>query len=109
MFNASGIRNDDEMNSTRAPANASKPTTVKGMRRYLTAGGKCPVITPEGMNEWATNMQKAKVITRGKKIQRRVSQLWILIQSALVSALGSERGIISSPSPDSLPKQPGLF
>ena len=32
-------------------------------------------MTPEGMKAWAINIQKAKVIIRGKKNQNNINQL----------------------------------
>jgi hypothetical protein len=59
------------------------------------------------MKAWAIIMQKAKVIIRGKKIQNNVNQLWMLIQSKLLKALGSVRGIMLSQPPGLLLKIPG--
>jgi hypothetical protein len=85
---------------------------VKGIRNRLSAGGRCPVITAEGMKAWAISIEKAKVISKGKKVQSSTNHLWILSQSALVKASGSITGIVSLPSPALLPGQalggPGL-
>jgi len=94
---------------TTATPRAISPIMVKGMRRSRNAGGKWPVMTPEGMKAWAINIQNAKMIIRGKKIQNNVNQLWILIQSTLVNILGSVRGIILSPPPAFLLKTLAQF
>ena len=94
---------------TTATPKAISPIMVKGMRRSRNAGGKWPVMTPEGIKAWAIIIQNAKVIIKGKKIQNNVNQLWILIQSTLVNILGSVRGIILSPPPTFLLKTLAQF
>jgi hypothetical protein len=95
----SGVKKAALMNSKRATAKARKAKIVKGIRSRAVAGGRCPVITAEGMKAWAMSIAKAKVINNGKKVQSSTNQLWILSQSAVVKASGSITGIVSLPSP----------
>jgi hypothetical protein len=72
---------------------------VNGIRSRLILAGRWPVITAEGMKAWAISMEKAKVMSKGKKVQSSTNHLWTLSQSALVINSGSITGIVWLPSP----------
>lgn len=79
--------------NTAAPAKAMTPMTVSGIRSIVNFCGKWPVATPEGIKAWAIIMLKAKVITSGKNIHSRVSQVLMLSQLVVPSTVGSVTGI----------------